>query len=164
MKQLNGNKTHFPWFDKVLVIQPFAKVYGESNNSAWRLPSHPVCIGGKVLVDVGGGLVDEVWERWEWVTQPSPHPNPSPAHNCHPTQISHPIQSPPLPPLTQPSTPHLTPPQEGVGSLGGMVLLFWGGVWKKVGWGMRWVGCRVGRGWRIVGGMDVRCGMGVVGW
>ena len=31
MKQLNSNKTRFPRFDKILVIQPIAKVYGESN-------------------------------------------------------------------------------------------------------------------------------------
>ena len=31
MKQLNSYKTLFPPFDKILVIQPIAKVYGESN-------------------------------------------------------------------------------------------------------------------------------------
>ena len=30
MKQLNSNKTHFPRFDKILVIQPIAEVCGES--------------------------------------------------------------------------------------------------------------------------------------
>ena len=109
--------------------------------------STPVWIGGGVLVDVGGGLVDWVWGRVgignPTLTQPHPHPNPSPANNCHP----YPIQSPPL--------PHLTPLQEGVGSLDGMVLLRWGGVWKEVGWGMRWAGCRVGRGWMMGGGIDV---------
>ena len=31
MKQLNSKKTSFPRFDKILVIQPIAEVYGESN-------------------------------------------------------------------------------------------------------------------------------------
>ena len=31
MKQLNSKKTRFPWFDKILVIQPIADVYGEGN-------------------------------------------------------------------------------------------------------------------------------------
>ena len=31
MKQLNSNKTSFPLFDKILVIQPIAEMYGESN-------------------------------------------------------------------------------------------------------------------------------------
>ena len=31
MKQLNSKKTRFPWFDKSLVIQPIAEVYGEGN-------------------------------------------------------------------------------------------------------------------------------------
>ena len=31
MKQLNIKKTHFPRFDKILVIQPIAEVYGEGN-------------------------------------------------------------------------------------------------------------------------------------
>ena len=31
MKQLNSKKTRFPRFDKILVIQPIAEVYGESN-------------------------------------------------------------------------------------------------------------------------------------
>ena len=30
-KQLNTKKTRFPRFDKILVIQPIAEVYGESN-------------------------------------------------------------------------------------------------------------------------------------
>ena len=30
MKQLNSNKTCFPRFDKILLIQPIAEVYGES--------------------------------------------------------------------------------------------------------------------------------------
>ena len=29
MKQLNSKKTRFPPFDKILVIQPIADVYGE---------------------------------------------------------------------------------------------------------------------------------------
>ena len=35
MKQLNSKKTHFPLFDKILVIQPIAEVYGEGNE--WQL-------------------------------------------------------------------------------------------------------------------------------
>ena len=31
MKQLNNNKTRFLRFDKILVIQPIAEVYGEGN-------------------------------------------------------------------------------------------------------------------------------------
>ena len=31
MKQLNSKKTRFPRFDKILVIQPIAEMYGESN-------------------------------------------------------------------------------------------------------------------------------------
>ena len=31
MKQLNSNKTRLPRFDKILVIQPVAEIYGESN-------------------------------------------------------------------------------------------------------------------------------------
>ena len=31
MKQLNSKKTRFPRFDKILVIQPIAEVYGEGN-------------------------------------------------------------------------------------------------------------------------------------
>ena len=31
MKHLNSKKTHFPRFDKILVIQPIAEVYGEGN-------------------------------------------------------------------------------------------------------------------------------------
>ena len=31
MKHLICNKTRFPRFDKILVIQPIAEVYGESN-------------------------------------------------------------------------------------------------------------------------------------
>ena len=31
MKQLNSKKTRFPRFDKILVIQPIAEVYGERN-------------------------------------------------------------------------------------------------------------------------------------
>ena len=31
MKQLNSNKTSFPQFDKILLIQPIAEMYGESN-------------------------------------------------------------------------------------------------------------------------------------
>ena len=32
MKQLNSKKNpHFPRFDKILVIQPIAEVYGEGN-------------------------------------------------------------------------------------------------------------------------------------
>ena len=31
MKQLNNKKTCFPMFDKILVIQPIAEVYGEGN-------------------------------------------------------------------------------------------------------------------------------------
>ena len=31
MKQLNSNKTRLPRFDKILVIQPIAEVYGEGN-------------------------------------------------------------------------------------------------------------------------------------
>ena len=31
MKQLNSEKTRFPRFDKILVIQPIAEVYGEGN-------------------------------------------------------------------------------------------------------------------------------------
>ena len=31
MKQLNSKKIRFPRFDKILVIQPIAEVYGESN-------------------------------------------------------------------------------------------------------------------------------------
>ena len=31
MKQLNCKKTPFPRFDKILVIQPIAEVYGEGN-------------------------------------------------------------------------------------------------------------------------------------
>ena len=31
MKQLNSKKTCSPWFDKILVIQPIAEVYGEGN-------------------------------------------------------------------------------------------------------------------------------------
>ena len=40
MKQLNSNTTRFRIFYKILVIQPVAEVYGESNedNSALRLP------------------------------------------------------------------------------------------------------------------------------
>ena len=30
-KKLNSNKTRFPRFDKILVIQPVAEMYGESN-------------------------------------------------------------------------------------------------------------------------------------
>ena len=30
MKQLNNKKTHFPRFDKILVIKPIVEVYGES--------------------------------------------------------------------------------------------------------------------------------------
>ena len=32
MKQLNSKKTPFPWFDKILVIQPIAEMYGEGND------------------------------------------------------------------------------------------------------------------------------------
>ena len=117
--------------------------------------STPVWIGGGILVDVGGGLVDWVWGRVgignSTPTQPHPHPNPSPAHNCHP----YPIQSPPLPPLTQPSTPHLTPLQEGVGSLDWMVLLCWGWCLERGGMGDEVGVCRVGRGWMMGGGIDV---------
>ena len=35
MKPLNSKKTRFPWFDKILVIQPIAEVYGEGNR--WQL-------------------------------------------------------------------------------------------------------------------------------
>ena len=31
IKQLNSKKTRFPRFDKILVIQPTAEVYGEGN-------------------------------------------------------------------------------------------------------------------------------------
>ena len=31
MKQLNSKKTSFPRFDKILVIQSIAEVYGEGN-------------------------------------------------------------------------------------------------------------------------------------
>ena len=31
MKQLNSKKTRFPRFDKILVIQPIAEVYGGGN-------------------------------------------------------------------------------------------------------------------------------------
>ena len=31
MKQLNSKKTRFPRFDKILVIQPIAEMYGEGN-------------------------------------------------------------------------------------------------------------------------------------
>ena len=31
MKQLNSKKIRFPRFDKILVIQPIAEVYGEGN-------------------------------------------------------------------------------------------------------------------------------------
>ena len=31
MKQLNSKNTRFPRFDKILVIQPIADAYGESN-------------------------------------------------------------------------------------------------------------------------------------
>ena len=31
LKQLNRKKTRFPGFDKILVIQPIAEVYGEGN-------------------------------------------------------------------------------------------------------------------------------------
>ena len=31
MKRLHSNKTRFPRFDKILVIQPIAEVYGEGN-------------------------------------------------------------------------------------------------------------------------------------
>ena len=31
MKQLNRKTTRFPRFDKILVIQPIAEVYGEGN-------------------------------------------------------------------------------------------------------------------------------------
>ena len=31
MKQLNSKKTRFPRFDKIIVIQPIAEVYGEGN-------------------------------------------------------------------------------------------------------------------------------------
>ena len=31
MKQLHRKKTRFPRFDKILVIQPIAEVYGEGN-------------------------------------------------------------------------------------------------------------------------------------
>ena len=31
VKQLNCKKTRFPLFDKILVIQPIAEVYGEGN-------------------------------------------------------------------------------------------------------------------------------------
>ena len=35
MKQLNSKKTRLPRFDKILVIQPTAEVYGEGNE--WQL-------------------------------------------------------------------------------------------------------------------------------
>ena len=31
IKHLNSKKTRFPRFDKILVIQPIAEVYGEGN-------------------------------------------------------------------------------------------------------------------------------------
>ena len=31
MKQLHSKKTRFPRFDKILVIQPIAEVYGDGN-------------------------------------------------------------------------------------------------------------------------------------
>ena len=29
MKQLNSKKTRFPWYEKILVIEPIEEVYGE---------------------------------------------------------------------------------------------------------------------------------------
>ena len=47
MKQFNSKKNHLPRFDKILVIQPIAEVYGESNELQLcseidhELESHP---------------------------------------------------------------------------------------------------------------------------
>ena len=45
MKQLNNKKTCFPQFDKILVIQPIAEVYGESSEQqlCWEIACPSVC-------------------------------------------------------------------------------------------------------------------------
>ena len=47
MKELNSNKTRFPRFDKILVFQPIAEVYGEGNERqlCYRRLKHNVQAG-----------------------------------------------------------------------------------------------------------------------
>ena len=42
MKQLNSKKTRFPRFDKILVIQPIAEVYGVGNDNSARSMRAPL--------------------------------------------------------------------------------------------------------------------------
>ena len=46
MKQLNSKKTRFPRFDKILVIQPIAEVYGEGNERQLSLEIARLYLGG----------------------------------------------------------------------------------------------------------------------
>ena len=50
-KQLNSKKTRFPRFDKILVIQRVAEVYGESNERQLCKEIDPLAVtGGRICI------------------------------------------------------------------------------------------------------------------
>ena len=59
MKQLNSKKTRFPRFDKILVIQPIAEVYGVGNESQLYQKIAKISYGHVTKIPCDDGLLSE---------------------------------------------------------------------------------------------------------